>query len=322
MKEKLSGLFQLQSAIRSFFQEYQFLDVLTPPVVENPGEEVHLHPFALFSTVSGKRPPKRYLHTSPEFRMKELLSLGFEKIFTLGYAFRDEPHSNLHRFQFLLLEWYRVGESECRIMEDCRELIEHSANQLAQKGYAIAPPYRNVTLKKMSVDQLFRDVLNISILDYLDRDDLKNLIAHNYPDISPPSTEDLLWEDYYFLLFLNKIEPLLRDWPALVLDEFPHPLAALAKPKPEDQRVCQRFEIYLRGVELCNCYNELTDLEAHRRRFAGQRRDKFRLYHYRLPPPERLYRALEQGLPPCAGVALGVERLYAALTGIENPFWD
>ena len=285
--------------------------------------ETHLHPFALYSVKDRKVLPRRYLHTSPEFHMKELLSHGWGKIFTLSYAFRDEPSSDDHRFQFLMLEWYRAGITYEKIMQDCEELLEWSLRELEAAGH----PVRfadNVSLEKKSVDQLFREVLGFSILDHLEKNSLRDLIVERYPEIPLPAGEhsSMDWEDYYFLLFLNKIEPILVDIPALLLYEFPRPLAALSTLSEGDDRVCQRFEIYLQGTELCNCFNELTDPDILKKRFERQHRDKWRHHRYRLPSPTRFYKSMERGLPPCSGIALGMERLYKGLTGVANPFWE
>ena len=319
----MRSFLQLQAIVRNFFREKGFLDVVTPPVVENPGMEIHLHPFSLYSVKERKVLPERYLHTSPEFHMKELLSQGFDKIFTLSYVFRDEPSSDDHRFQFLMLEWYRAGVGYEKIMEDCEELVTLGAEQLEIEGVPIRFKGKIPWLRK-SVDQLFQEILNVSILDYLDLNRLRDLIIERYPEVPLPveGRGAMDWEDYYFLLFLNKIEPAIKKIPALLLYEFPHPLAALSTLKETDQRVCERFEVYLYGTELCNCFNELTDLAILKKRFEKQHQDKYRCHRYRLPSPERFYQSMERGLPPSSGIALGLERLYKGLTGVENPFWD
>ena len=298
MKADLADFFRFQMAIRDFFLQRDFLDVVTPPIVDNPGIEPHIRPFFVPQA-------KGYLHTSPEFHMKNLLSLGLDSIFTLSYCFRDEPISSTHRPQFLMLEWYRANADYWQIGKDCQELFH--AVGLGR------------TIEYKSVDKLFQEVLNISILDYLDCDELRKLLEKKYSDIHLPE-ESLDWEDYYFLLFLNKVEPCLKEYPALLLYEFPHHLNALAKVKEDDPRVCKRFEIYLKGIELCNCFEELTDLSELIRRVKNLEQKRFRLYHYQLPPPGLLYQAMERGLPPSSGIALGVERFYQALTGKNFPY--
>ena len=157
----------------------------------------------------------------------------------------------------------------------------------------------------------------------MDKKDLKELIEKNFKDVPLPSKGEILsWDDYYFLLFLNKIEPHLTHYPFLLLYEFPNHLSALSTLKKEDPRVCERFEIYSKGIELCNCFNELTDLSIQKERFRMQAIDKKSIYHYELPEPTVLYNALQRGLPISSGIALGVERFLKVLTGVENPFWE
>lgn len=296
--------------------------MLTPPMVKNPGMETHIHPFQMAHAQTNSLAPW-YLQTSPEFHMKELLSLGFENIFSVSYAFRDEPNATNHRPQFLMLEWYRKNAHYTKIMQDCEELFLSCLDTLQQKTISIDDSMKGAKFERATIQELFLDMLNVDILNYLDKKDLKELIEKNFKDVPlPVQGETLSWDDYYFLLFLNKIEPHLVNYPFLLLYEFPHHLSALSTLKKEDPRVCERFEIYSKGVELCNCFNELTDLKVQKERFKMQAEEKQSLYHYSLPEPTVLYNAMERGLPTSSGIALGVERFLKILTGVENPFWE
>src|SRR5690606_11836214 len=126
---------------------------------------------------------------------------------------------------------------------------------------------------------------------------------------------ELEWDDYFFLLYLNKIEPEISKIEALLLYEFPHHLSALSTLKKEDERVCERFEVYLKGIELCNSFNEVTKLETLKTRFKYQNEQKLKQYHYNLPSPDRFYKTMEN-YPASAGIALGVERLLLSLVDI------
>lgn len=321
-KNKLKAQFDLLWAIRTFFAQKKFLDVLTPPMVKNPGMETHIHPFQIAHAQSKSLSPW-YLQTSPEFHMKELLSMGFNDLFTISYSYRDEPLATNHRPQFLMLEWYRRNSHYTQIMKDCEELFVFTLDQMEQKNHSIDFRMKNCHFERTSVQDLFLDMLNIDILDFLETKDLKELIEKDFLDVPLPSKGEILsWDDYYFLLFLNKIEPHLAHYPFLLLYEFPHHLSALSTLKKDDPRVCERFEIYSKGIELCNCFNELTDLTIQKNRFSLQAKEKLSLYHYELPEPTILYDALERGLPQSSGIALGVERFLKVLTGIENPFWE
>jgi len=314
---RLRYQFELIQLIRNFFTQQGFLDVLTPPAVENPGMEVHIHPFQLHSVAKNKLIPQ-YLHTSPEFCLKELLTDPAEKInklFSLAYCFRDEPDSPIHRSQFIMLEWYRKHERYEKIMSDVEELIQLCLDS----NLPVKKELKNQKIIKKTMQELFLEILNIDILNFLDVPSIKKLLK-NYPDVPVPNTE-CEWDDYFFLLYLNKIEPEVSKIPLLLIYEFPAPLSALSTLKAQDIRVCERFEVYINGVELCNCFNELTDKQEQARRFHEQNRLKKKLYQYQLPEPITFYAALNQGLPPSAGIALGVERLLYALCDIKNPFF-
>ncbi len=316
---ELTGLYETIAACRHFFQQEGFLETPTPPLVENPGMEAHLHPFQVRSLYKKEDLPL-YLHTSPEFFMKKLLSEGLEKIYNLGWCFRDEPKSHTHRPQFLMLEWYRAGAYYDEILKDSLNLIDHVYSHLLQKKItSISRP--KVTQK--SVDELFKEFVGFSILEFLDEESLKNKIIKDMPELLPEPEAEMPWEDYFYLIFLNKIEIHFSQFDILVVDKFPAPLAALSTLSQEDPRVCERFEIYFKGVELCNCFNELTDLKEQKVRMKEEREKKEKLYGYTLPEPTTLYEALEKGLPPSAGIALGVERLFLGMMDAKedlNPF--
>ncbi len=313
--------FELIQIIRNYFGEQGFLDVLTPPAVENPGMEVHIHPFQIHS-VKEKRQLPLYLHTSPEFCLKEMLadeSENFDKIFSLSYCFRDEPSSPVHRNQFIMLEWYRKNERYESIMKDVKGLLSRVIAEGEKKNLPLRTNMKEARLVTKTMQQLFQEFLNIDILQYLTVPTIKKMLKE-FPDVPVPAME-LEWDDYFFLLYLNKIEPHLLKYPLLLVTEFPAPLAALSTIKEDDPRVCERFEVYVNGIELCNCFNELTDLEEQKKRFLEQEELKKKFYGYELPKPEKFYTALEKGLPPSAGVALGIERLLISLFDVENPFF-
>jgi lysyl-tRNA synthetase class 2 len=294
---------------------------MTPPAVENPGMEVHIHPFQLYS-VHKKELQPLYLHTSPEFCMKELLASGedFSKIFTLTYAFREEVSSPIHRPQFVMLEWYRKQERYESIMTDVENLLRYVVEHGSKKGLLLREPQSSFRMIKMTMKELFLAELNIDILNHLDIPSIKTLLK-SYPDVPVPESE-LEWEDYFFLLYLNKIEPMIsKKYPFLLISEFPAPLSALSTLKKSDPRVCERFEVYINGIEICNSFNELTDSIEQKKRFLQQGDLKRKLYRYELPEPKSFYKIMDNGLPPSAGIALGVERVLYSLFKEESPFW-
>ncbi len=321
MKE-LEYQFHLIQAIRNFFLSEKFTDVLTPPMVSNPGMETHIHPFSVYSA-HGDKKTGQYLHTSPEFHMKKLLAEGLEKIFTISYCFRDEPDSPIHRNQFLMLEWYRANERYEKIMDDCEDLFKYTLAYLQDKKATPCKKIDQIKFERLTIQDLFQEYCQVDILQFLEKKELANLIQKDFKDVPLPetSTDDLSWDDLYFLLFLNKIESRLEDRDFLILSEYPHHLSTLSTIKKEDPRVCERFELYVRGIELANCFNELTDLSIQKKRFEQQKEEKLKLYNYQLPEADMLYQALDNGFPASAGIALGVERLLKSLIQIDRIFF-
>ncbi len=323
MKNELILRFEFLELIRTFFRREGFLDVLTPPIVENPGMETHIHPFKVLGLGPSLDSAENFLHTSPEFAMKELLSQGLEKIFTICHAFRHEPHGPHHRFQFLMLEWYRSHAHYLTIMDDTEHLIRFCHEQLQ----------RTTTLhfQKVTVRDLFLDMLHLDLYNFFDEKEFYSYIKTELPEVPLPPFEythkdgsplKLSYDDLFFLVFLNLIEPKLIHYPFLFLYEYPYPMAALSTLKPTDQNVCERFELYAHGIELCNAFNEVTDIEILKTRFEKQSREKLELYKYQLPEPKRFYRTMTQGYPTSAGIALGVERLMKVFYPNHPMFWD
>ncbi len=311
----MGNLLYMIKALRKFFEQQSFEEILTPPLVSNPGMETHIHPFQVFSAHQKKTLPL-YLHTSPEFHMKNLLSQGWERLYTLSYSFRDEPVSETHRPQFLLLEWYRTNARYESLMQDCQELVDFAQCFLKNQGVASVKPI--LSFEKATVQELFQEFIQTDIL----QEHPQEIIQKNDPKLLPEKHDELLWEDYFFLLWLNKIEPQLKNYPYLLVYEYPAPLAALSTLKTKDPRVCERFEVYMHGLEIANAFNELCDLEEQKKRFQKQAKDKESLYGYKLPEAELLYQALEKRLPPSAGIAWGVERFLMALTGNKESFYN
>ncbi|MCB0745021.1 MAG: hypothetical protein KDC67_14025 [Ignavibacteriae bacterium] len=311
--------FELIQAIRNFFLKNDFIDVLTPPLVENPGMETHIHSFRAFKNYK-KELSDLYLHTSPEFHMKKLLAENsdLQNIFTISYCFRDEPRSPIHREQFLMLEWYRRDAYYEKIMDDVEDLIRY-CQSFFSKNILARPAIHQ--FERTTVAELFQNILHIDIHNFTDKTELKKLIEKDFKDVPLPMSE-CNWDDYFFLLFLNKIEPQFVHYPYLLVKEFPSQLAALSTLKKSDPRVCERFEVYLSGVELCNCFNELTDMNEQIKRFTIQQQEKLQLYNYELPWPKEFIMTLQNGHPKSSGIALGIERLLCSLLKVENPFFS
>lgn len=310
---------QLISSIRNFFLQQGFLDIIAPPVVPHPGIDVHIHHFEVVGSKVLKD-QKLYLHTSPEFYMKQALSHGLDNIFSIGHSFRDEPESPIHRPQFLMLEWYRTNVHYHKIIQDLEDLSNHLLSFASSIG--LPPKFQDkVKVLRKTVGELFDELLKLDIHKYQDKGDLYQLIQKDHPDIALPLlNEKLSIDDLFFLLFLNKIEPHLDKYDFLIVDEYPHYLSALSTLHPENPLVCQRFELFIKGVEIANCYNELVDPIEQEKRVHAALTEKKSLYGHDLPYPEVLMKALKKGIPQSSGVALGVERFLFQLFDLKIIF--
>lgn len=307
--DKIQVFAQSIEILRQFFMDREIKEVLTPPAVQNPGIEPHLHPFQLYSP-HRKEYEDLYLHTSPEFWMKWILANSTEltSAYTLSYCFRDEPKSEWHRNQFLMLEWYRKNESYQKIMQDCEELLSF---------FQGSPLKNHITLsshetQQLTVKETFQEFLKTDLNELLTLNEIKSYISKDHQDLSGVD-EINEWEDAFFLLFLNKVEPIFKNIPSLILKEFPIQLAALSEASKEDPRYCQRFEWYLHGVEIANCFQELTNLKIQKERAKQDQLKKESLYGYSYDQPQVLFDALETGLPQSSGIALGFERFLKVL---------
>jgi len=316
-------------AVRAFFQAEGFIEVETPAVQVSPGIERHIRPFAtqLREPLGGEGQP-RYLHTSPEFAMKKLLAGGMGKIMQLCHVWRDGERSPLHHPEFTMLEWYRAGADYGAVMSDCEALLRgvaKAAERTLQQGEMLRWKGRTCdpakAAERLTVQEAFARYAQIDLLATIAdpaqlaprAEPLKNAAKARGLHVSENDT----WEDVFFRIMLDRVEPHLGMDAPTILCEYPANLAALARRKPDDTRVAERFELYACGVELANAYSELTDAAEQRARFAHDRALHAELYGSAPPLDEDLLKALES-LLPCAGAALGFDRLVMLASGAPD----
>ncbi len=289
-----------------FFTARGYLEVETPYAVPAPGEEVHLRAVPAGSL---------WLHTSPEFAMKTLLAGGAGPIFQLARVWRDEPPSDTHAAEFTMLEWYCPGAG----MDD---LIAESFALLR----ATLPPEvtcRGVTtslarFERITVAEAFARYVGADVLATME--DAPALAAAAGAKLRDGES----WEDLFFRLLLERVEPHLGQAHPTFLTHYPASQAALARRDPADPRVAERFELYVCGMELANAFVELTDAAELRARFVADRARRHALYGPDWPLDETFLAAVSQ-LPPCAGIALGFDRLAMIAAGaprIQNVMWQ
>ena len=314
---------QILSAVRSFFAALGYVEVDTPALQVSPGLEPHLQAFKTqLHDPCENRAAERYLHTSPEYAMKKLLVTGMPRIWQLAHVFRDGERSATHHPEFAMLEWYRAGASYRNLMDECAALIRAcqdaaGAAALLWRGHS-ADARR--PWQRLSIADAFREHCGIDLLatapDPLAPDLERLAAAARHLGIGPHPGDD--WEALYFRILLERIEPVLGLGTPTVLYDYPLSMAALARGSLSDPRVAERFEIYICGLEVANAFGELTDAAEQRRRFAADQAKKRALYGETYPVDEDFLAALDYGLPACAGIALGFDRLVMLVTGAED----
>lgn len=286
--------------IRAFFAEREVLEVETPVLSNATATDLHLHTLSTEAIIPGFGGPARlHLQTSPEFAMKRLLASGAGSIYQLCKAFRDQEAGRLHNPEFTMLEWYRIGWDHNRLMDEVDDLL----TAILETGPASRRSYGDLFSSELGVDPHQDDAVTLR----------RRALEHGLEDIS-----DLDREGWLSLMMTQCLEPMLgRDSPTFVFD-YPADQAALARIRPGNPPVAERFEVYVNGVELANGYHELIDPTEQRRRF-DQDLEARRSHGLPAPPlDQRLIAALDHGMPQCAGVALGVDRLIMLAAGASQ----
>jgi elongation factor P--(R)-beta-lysine ligase len=328
-RANLAARGRILGAVREFFAAAGYVEVDTPALQASPGLEPHLRAFAtVLHDPEGGSGQTRYLHTSPEFAMKKLVAGGLPRIWQLAHVYRDGERSATHHPEFAMLEWYRAGADYRDLMAECEGLLR--AVQEAAGAPALRWRGRSADARapwqRLSVAEAFARHAGIDLLATAPapgRPDAALLArAADGIGIAPHPGDD--WEAVFFRIFLERIEPHLGIGAPTILHDYPLALAALSRAKPGDPRLAERFELYVCGLELANAFSELTDPAEQRRRFIADQARKQALYGESYPIDEDFLAALEQGLPDCAGIALGFDRLVMLATGadrIEQVLW-
>jgi elongation factor P--(R)-beta-lysine ligase len=313
------------SAVRAWFDEQGFAEVETGILQVSPGNETHLHAPRTELTRPDAERVSRYLRTSPEFACKKLLAAGETKIFELARVFRDRERGDLHLPEFTMLEWYRANASYDAVMADSIVIIAHAAQatgigQFSFRG-KVADPFAEPEL--LTVAAAFERFAGIDLLASIAGSHGDRAVLAAGATGRVRISDDDTWSDIFSKVLVEYVEPRLGQGRLTVLFEYPAPEAALARTKPSDPRVAERFEIYACGVELANGFGELTDAREQRHRFSEAMDQKQRRYGERYPLDEDFLAALGQ-MPQASGVALGFDRLVMLASGalrIDQVVW-
>ncbi|NTS75284.1 elongation factor P--(R)-beta-lysine ligase [Catenovulum sp. SM1970] len=279
--------------IRHFFAERNVLEVETPLLATSGITDLHLE--NLTSQYTGPHFPKGvelYLQTSPEYAMKRMLASGSGCIYQICKAFRDDESGRYHNPEFTMLEWYRVGFDLSDLMDEMDSLLQVILNVSSAKRYS----YQAIFIEVLDIDPLQASTESLqAFLRNNAQADMANILTEK---------DDLL--QFIFSFFIE--QKIAQTQPYFIYD-FPASQACLAKLNPDDSRVAKRFEVYFKGVELANGFDELTDATEQRKRFEQDNLMRQANGKHSKPIDENLLSAIAAGLPDCSGVAMGLDRL-------------
>lgn len=283
---------ELFARIRHFFAKRDVLEVETPLLSQTSVTDPYIMSItANYKSIGSNETETRYLQTSPEYAMKRLLAAGSGAIYQLTKSFRQGEVGRLHNPEFTMLEWYRPGFDHHALMDEMQDFFKEVINISGTERFTVQEifeKYLNLNPHSATIQELIAAA----------HSRVNNLLDHN---------EDRnFWLD---ILFSHCIEPHLgKDYPVFLYD-FPVSQAALAKIRNENPPVASRFEVYFKGTELANGFHELQDEKEQRKRFEKNLEVRGKNKLENIPIDERLLSALKHGLPDCAGVAMGIDRL-------------
>ncbi len=291
--------------VRALFAERGFVEVETPLLVRAPGLEIHLD-----AVPAGDG----WLITSPEYQMKRLLAGGFERIYQVCKCVRGNERGAHHASEFTMIEWYRAYAELDAIIDDTEALVARVCTGVARLGGGrtidVTPPW-----PRLSVRDAMARWAGVAVAG----DEPAAALVAAVRAAGIAIADGAAWDDAFFAAFVARVEPAIAalDRP-LILEDWPAPLAALARRRDDDPRVALRFEAYIGGLELANAFGELTDPVEQRARFGDDVRIRGERGRDQYPVDEKLLAALDEGLPPSAGIALGFDRLVMLATGMTD----
>lgn len=296
----------LLARLRDHFAGQGVLEVDTPILARAAVTDPHLHSLATRYTGPGAAHGlPLYLHTSPEFFMKRLLAAGSGSIYQIAKVFRDGEAGGRHNPEFTLLEWYRTGYDHRRLMADVEALVVSALDGALGLAPSESITYRDAFRRHAGVDPFTAAGAELAAC------------AARHGIAAPPGLDLQDIDGWLDLLLTALVEPQLGRGRLTFLHDYPPSQAALARILPGPPPVAARFELYLEGMELANGFHELTDADEQRRRFEADLIRRRELGLTTVPMDTALLAALAHGLPDCAGVALGVDRLLMLAVGAK-----
>ncbi len=300
-----------RKAIRSIFDDQGFIELETPYLLNANTPDPNIDP--IFATM-GMNGQRLQLHTSPEIWLKKGLGRGLENIYQMARVFRDDPLGSHHNREFSMLEWYRRGADLRDLISDCEQIFR--STEMIARDLELAPDSSSADFEMTDVSHLFAEIAGIDLPSLLraigagDENALQRVLAQKNEYLPDHAS----FCDAFFHVMLKYIEPNLPYNTPVVISRWPLQLAALASPCQDDPNFCDRFEIYYRGMEIANAYQECADENILRERFTADNRVRAAMGKEVFPIDEDFLISLN-GLPATAGIALGIDRLFLAVLG-------
>jgi len=291
--------------LRAFFSARKVLEVETPIFSHAATTDLHIDSFQL------NDPDMKwqgYLHTSPEFAMKRLLAAGSGSIYQVSKVFRRAEQGARHNPEFTLLEWYRVGFDHHQLMQEVDELVRTLLNKNVELAETQVFSYQTIFEQQLGINP---HTVTVEELNACAK-------QHGYPEVIGLGNNESDKDSWLELLMSQVIEPALpKNCPVFIYD-FPASQASLARIRDGEFPVAERFELYINGMELANGFHELTDSNEQLQRFEKDNQQRQQQGKQQVVMDDNLLMALDEGLPDCAGVALGLDRLLMLATGAER----
>jgi len=302
-KKNLDLRWEILRYIREFFWSRDFTEVETPLLLRLPGQEPYLSPMKMqFHDENGKE-YTGFLHTSPEYGMKKMLASGYERIFSLCKTFRDyESLGGTHNPEFTMIEWYRAHSNFLQIMDDVEGLFDFIADKLKTE--------QKIQFERMHMREVWQKFVGVNLDDYLSEDALYDLCVQK--GYRPEKNEP--FEDLFFRIFLNEIEPRLGN---VIIHHYPKQMAALSKMSETETGYAERFEVYVGGLEIANAFGELTDAKEQKERFEEEYEKRKGLGKDLFEIDMEFIEAVGK-MPSSGGIALGVDRLVQVFASCQN----
>jgi len=280
--------------IRKHFDHKEFEECMTPIMVDSPGTEPSIDPFEMLVTIENRR-EKKYLRTSPEIAIKKLICLGMANCFEIGQVFRDKEWTDQHRPEFTMLEWYRVNGTLLQIEEDVKSMI-----------FALTSN-KQIKFSSFSISELFLDRLNLVILPTTTLEEYRHFCEGLNLDHHSMTTID----DYFFLIWTTLIEPTFHPDEVTFVKDYPPFQKAYSQIHPVTGWA-QRMEFYWKGFELGNAFQEETDQVRQKMQFDMDNQKKIASGKNEVQLDQEFLKLMPQ-MPECAGIAVGLDRLFLCI---------